>query len=292
MRIVLSLVFVFYCLTISAQCVDCEICEGETPPLICAYGLSNADTPPGVDIAWDNGETTNCFTPADTDAGNYTYTVTISDPNGICDPLEGCVDFLINPIRDHECRSKVVNDPADFNSIPYDIGNCDIIACEGQSVALRVDFVGAGATANDNCVVTLPGGATQTASALGQIIVTDVTAADAGTYVFTCTLGTGCEVVVEMTLVVNPLPVIDCSNVVDTCDGDNGSVIATSSESGGTWTIAPIAGTNAGNGTFTDLPAGDYIITHTTDAGCESTCEFTIEGSNLPELDLKCIPQN
>ena len=257
-----------------SQCLDCpEICEGDPNPEICAYTTD----PGGVDITWSDGQTGNCITPTDILPDDYTYTVTVTDPAGICTPLEGCIDLVINPNPEIECRIVTPDETIDL---------CEGTFCPGTFVRANVvgelpgsTFVwtsssGEGSPGNDPMNFNIP-------------VITTSTVIDV-----VVTTPNGCVRELTFTITVEPEPILDCSNIVDTCDGDNGSIIATSSVLGGTWTIAPVAGTNAGNGTFTDLPAGDYEITFVSDAGCEATCEFTIEGSTLPGLDLNCTPQN
>lgn len=273
-KILIAIILLLNSFSLIAQLACDPICEGEDNPLICAYTTD----PGGVVIEWDTGDTGNCFTPADSAPGTYTYTVTVTDPAGICDPLEGTVEFTIEPIPEVECQGRIGRPGNTFMT------GCEHEVCEGTPFVLNV----LGEDAAD--LITWAGDLPAMSGMSYRVLETTV----AGIYNMTATITTpaGCEVTLDFVLTIHPTPELDCSDVVDTCGGATGSIMAVSTVPGGTWTIDPAVGTNDGNGNFSDLPAGVYTITQITDAGCEATCEAEVEESTLPPLELNCTPQN
>lgn len=275
MKKIISILLFFGLVNLAfSQCIDCpEICEGDPNPELCAYAVD----PGGVTITWDNGMTGNCITPTDIAPGTYTYTATITDPAGICTPKETCFDFVINPNPEIECQ--LISGADVFM-------DCDGTFCAGTFVRANV----LGELPGSTFVWTSSSGEGAPGSNPMNFNIPNPTVSTVLTVVVT-TPG-GCTRELTFNITIEPGPVLDCSNVTSSCGTPgNGTIMATSTVPGGTWTIDPVAGTNNTDGSFSDLPAGTYTITQVTDAGCEGSCVAVVDGSDLPDPDPTCTPQ-
>jgi hypothetical protein len=173
-------------------------------------------------------------------AGEYDLMYTYTDENGCTNSALGTI--LVNPLPVAECP--------EFDAV-----------CAGSDM---IDF-----DAELGVYTDAEG-----------LEVTGFDPAMAGTYMFTLTVTNefGCEATCEFSIVVNPLPVVECPVFAPVCEG--GEMIAFDLVEGGVYT------NDAGDVVtgFDPAVAGDYdfTLTVTNEFGCEASCEFSIFVAEIP----------
>ena len=185
-----------------------------------------------------DGVEASTFNPAM--AGEYDVTYTFTDVNGCSNSAMGTI--VVNPLP-------VANCP-EFDAV-----------CAGSEM---IDF-----DAELGVYTNVEG-----------LEVTGFDPAMAGTYMFTLTVTNefGCEASCEFSIVVNPLPVVECPVFAPVCAGSE--MIAFDLVEGGVYT------NDAGDVVtgFDPALAGDYdfTLTVTNEFGCEAMCEFSIFVAEIP----------
>ncbi|MCK5782796.1 MAG: gliding motility-associated C-terminal domain-containing protein, partial [Flavobacteriales bacterium] len=112
------------------------------------------------------------------------------------------------------------------------------------------------------------------------------------TYTVSGTDVNSCENTADVTLTVNPSPVITIVTTPDYCDSGNGTAIATAS--GATapyqynWNTIPAQNTDIAN----SLTAGNYTVTITDDNGCSNTATATVEAQAGFSLSSSSEPEH
>lgn len=204
--------------------------------------LSGAGAGVGGIYAWDGGVTDGvAFTPG----GTTTYMVTGTDASG-------CVntdDVLVT-----------------VNPLPAIDGGIDVAICEGEMVTLSGSGAGAGGT------YAWDGGVTDgTAFTPGATTIYTVTGTDAS----------GCINTDDVTVTVNPIPVIDAGADMDICAGDAIVLSGSGAGVGGTYTWD---GGVTDGASFTPGATGTYTVTGVTAEGCVNTDDITITVNPLPDV--------
>ena len=216
---------------------DFEICIGDET------SLSGSGAGVGGTYLWDgavmDGE---AFSPEVTD----TYTVTGTDANGCVNTDE--ITITVNPLP-------VIDAGADFE------------ICIGDETSLSGSGAGVGGTYLwDGAVMD------------GEAFSPEVT----DTYTVTGTDANGCVNTDEITITVNPLPVIDAGADFEICIGDETSLSGSGAGVGGTylWDGAVMDGE-----AFSPEVTDTYTVTGTDANGCVNTDEITITVNPLPVID-------
>jgi gliding motility-associated-like protein len=191
---------------------------------------------------WDGGVTDGvAFTPLAT----ATYTVTGTDANGCVNTDD--IEVTVNPL-------------------PLVEAGPDVAICLGDMVTLTGGGAGIGAG-----YVWTDGGVD------GVPFSPDVTA----TYTVTGTDANGCVNTDEVTVTVNPLPVIDAGPDVAVCDGDPVTLTASGAGVGGVyaWDWGVTDGV-----AFVPLATGTYTVTGTDENGCVSTDAVLVTVNEIPAV--------
>jgi len=189
---------------------------------------------------WDGGVTDGvAFTPL----AIATYTVTGTDANGCINTDD--IEVTVNPL-------------------PVVEGGPDVTICLGDLVTLTGGGAGIGAG-----YIWTDGGVD------GVAFSPDATA----TYTVTGTDANGCVNTDEVTVAVNPLPVIDAGPDVAVCDGD--PVTLTASGAGVEGVYAWDWGVTDGI-PFIPLATGNYTVTGTDENGCVSTDAALVTVNEIP----------
>src|SRR5690606_22602947 len=169
------------------------IADAGADVVIC-YGDSTILTASGgVDYVWNTGATTSEITVSP--LVTTTYEVLVTDINGCENTAE--VTVTVNPL-------------------PLADAGADVVICYGNSTTLMasggVDYVwNTGATTSEITVFPL-------VTTTYEVLVTDAN---------------GCENTAEVTVTVNPLPLVDAGADVAICYGDSTTLTATGSGFGG-----------------------------------------------------------
>ena len=263
--------------------VDQIVCDGASVTLSGSGATS---------YVWDNGITDGVsFTPV---VGTITYTVTGTDGNGCVNTDQ--VDVTVNPNP-----SPIINGANSYctgtfstlsTSIPYttyswstgDVtATTDVTIADNPITVTVTDANGCSATSavftvientviNYNSSITICQG--ESATIHGNLETV------AGVYSETFILGTGCDSVANVTLVVNPLPIVGAGLDQIFCIGGN----ATLTGSGATSYVWDNGITNAASftpavGTIT------YTVTGTDANGCVNTDQVDVTVNPLPVVD-------
>lgn len=147
--------------------------------------------------------------------------------------------------------------------------------CAGSTVTLNTSV--SGGTAPFNYQWTLAG--TPVGPNANSYTITNISAAQAGTYLVTVTDANSCTHAVQRTINVNavtfPAPVV---TAVSCFGGSTGKIVASATGAGTiSYAINPSAGTQSPAGTFNNLTANTYTITATDAAtGCQASRQATV----------------
>ncbi len=200
----------------------------------------------GTSYKWSNGETTQSITPTIT--GDVTYSVTVTDDNGCS----------------NEARHEVTIYPAEQVVITAD----KLKLCAGESVELVAsDIIGGSYVWNT----------TETSKS--------ITVSTAGTYKVTVTYGNGCTTTAEVTVTVNPLPVIEIKSSTgefSICPNDEIELTATPGQSY-LWTPGNLTSQSIKVKPTTET---QYTVVVTDANGCVGTAKKTITIKTLPNAEI------
>lgn len=214
-----------------------------------------------------------------TASGASTYFWSPSATNGQAfTPVAGTTNYTVTGTDANGCQnSDVVTITA--NALPVVAAGADQTICEGESTVLTAQGAGSGA----NYVWTAN-------VANGQQFVPLATA----TYTVTATDANGCQDTDDVTITVNPNPVINAGNDLSGCDGDQFVLTGSGAGAGGiyVWT------NNVSNGVPFIAPYGTttYTVTGTDAYGCSSTDDVQIVVQTAPNLSFdfdqigNCVP--
>ncbi len=214
--------------------VDFAVCNGD---LVTLSGLGAGV---GGTYVWDGGVTDGVgFTPAATATYNLVGTT-----------ADGCVGtdditVTVNP-------APVVN------------AGTDLIICAGESVTISGSGAGVGGT------YTWDGGVTDGIA---------FTPAATATYTVTGTNAEGCIDTDNMTVTVNPLPIVNAGSDVTICAGDFVTLSGAGAGLGGTysWSGGVVNGV-----AFSPASTATYTVIGTSGAGCVGTDNMTVTVNPLP----------
>lgn len=190
---------------------------------------------------------TGVFDASDLAAGDYTFTYTV---NALAPCAPDVADFTIT----------ILPNP------PVDAG-ADFAICEGGEATLTGTGAGAGGS------YEWTGGITD-----GVLFYPDVTA----TYTVTGVDANGCINTDEITITVNPLPLIDAGVDFPICTGDGATLTGIGAGAGGSyeWT----GGVEDGIEFFPTLTF-NYTVTGTDVNGCSNSDNITVIVNDLPTID-------
>ncbi|MBX2947663.1 MAG: gliding motility-associated C-terminal domain-containing protein [Crocinitomicaceae bacterium] len=160
---------------------------------------------------------------------------------------------------------------------------CSTDPCATTTISIAMNPAHVTCSANGSATATPSGGATPyTYSWNTSPVQTTATATNlpAGNYTVTVTDNAGCTATQSVTI--NPAatgPTVTTASTPVGCAGNNGT--ATATVSGGTtpytysWNTIPVQTT----ATATNLPAGNYTVTVTDNAGCTATANVTVSNA-------------
>lgn len=232
---------------------DTSICLGESLDLIAG---ATGGTGPPYSFNWDQGlgiGSSHSITPDTT----TTYTVVVTDQNGCTDE-----DQIVVTV----------------NELPNVVASPDTSVCAGNPVLLSAEATGG---SNGNYSFSWDNG-------LGNGATHTVNPTDTTTYTVTVTDGNGCTAIDEVTVAVNPLPIVSASPDTSICV--DASVLISATASGGSGTSYTFnwdnnLGTGASH-TVNPTQTTIYTVTATDENGCSASAELTITVNPLPIVDL------
>ena len=223
-----------------------NITASANPSIVCSGSPATLTAGGGVSYEWSTTQTGGIITVNPTTA--TTYTVTGTDANG-CENTAS-VSISVNPLPN-------VQATATPNAIC--IGDSTIISASG---AITYEW--------DN----------------GETTESFTVAPDeTTTYIVTGTDANGCENTAEITVNVNPLPLIMITADNTTiCSGQSVTLTASSDVTGTTY----LWNNGLTDAIITQYPTDNttYTVTATTPAGCESTADIDITVNPSPTVDL------
>lgn len=239
--------------------LDQTICDGDNVVI----GGSPTSTTPGATFAWNNGGSLSSTTAANPTANpsiTTTYTVTVTHPNGCTN-----TDQIIVTV----------------NPTPTADAGADQSICIGQSTSIGgsptgpvgANFSWSPAATLDNATIANP----------------TATPAVTTTYTVTITDGNGCSDTDQITVTVNPLPIVDAGPDQTICNGDNATLGGSPTGpllSTYVWdNAASLNNFNAANPIATPASTTTYTVTVTDINGCSNTDQVTITVDPLPNVD-------
>ena len=263
--------------------VDQAECEGTAITLVGSGAM---------DYVWNNGVIDNtAFTPG---VGTVTYIVTGTDGNGCVNTDQ--VDVVINPNP-----TPTINGASDYcvgtfatlsTATPYityfwttgDVTPTSNVTIADNPISVLVTnaFGCSGVSVDwlvsENAVITY--NSTETICQGDAILIHGVSQTVAAVYSETFILGTGCDSVSNVTLVVNPLPTVDTGIDQALCVGGDVTLTATGANTYA-WDNSVINGVQftPSVGTIT------YTVTGTDINGCENTDAVDVTVNALPIVD-------
>lgn len=184
------------------------------------------------------------FTPVD--IGATTYTVTGTDANGCVNTADVTITVEDLPIID---------------------AGADVTVCDGEEVTL------AGSGAGVDGTYDWDGGITD-----GVAFTPGATTV----YTVTGTTATGCSNTDDVTVTVNPLPVIDAGPDIEICEGEEVTLSGSGAGMGGVYVWD--GGVTDGVA-FTPVATTTYTVTGTDVNGCEGTDDVTVTLEAAPDID-------
>ena len=270
---------------------DAAICSGDNSILSAGTFAS---------YTWSTAQTTNPITV--TTAGNYSVTVT--DVNGCSNSASFAVAVnalptfsLGNDTAICANESLILSAPStaiQFNwsngsTLPfvtanttaaYSLSITDINGCSAADTvsvtvnALPVVELGNDTSICDGNTVTFDAGAGFNTYTWNTLATTQSTTAEnTGIYTVTVTNAAGCEGVATITLVVNPLPLVDLGNDVTLCNLQSATLEA---GAGANYTYSWSNGTANQVLTVDTSMGGTYVVTVTNTFGCSASDEVIV----------------
>lgn len=216
----------------------------------------------------------DCYEPADT----YQWTFTGGSPTTFSALTPGSVSYAtagsytVTFQATNQCGSASANAPLTVSALPGGVNpTVNSPLCVGGNAQFSATTL-AGVTYHWS-------GPNGFSSTLQNPQITNVTAANAGTYSVYATVGNCQGPTQTMNLVVNPLPTVNAGSDFAICRNAP-AVTLTGTPSGGTWTGT---GTTSG-GTFTPSTAGTFSLTYTytNPGGCSGSDIVVITVNPLP----------
>ena len=239
---------------------DQTICEGSSTTI----GGSPTSTTPGVTYAWNNGASLSSTTIANPSANpivTTTYTVTVTDANS-CTSTDQIV-ITVNPAPN-------VDAGADQNLC---IGNSVTIGGSPTSTTSGVTYAWNNAASLNN------------ASSANPVASPTVTT----TYTVTVTDVNSCTSTDQVTITVNPLPIVDAGADQTICEGSTASIGGTpTGPSGSTFAWdngASLSSAAIANPIANPVTTTIYTVTVTDLNGCSATDQVTITVNPSPNVN-------
>jgi len=237
-----------------------QICLGQSATI----GGSPSSITPGVSYSWNNGTTLSSATvanPIATPSVTTTYILTVTDANG-CTNIDSTT-IIVNPLPN------------------VDAGP-DVTICAGPTTSL-----GGSPTSTTPGVTYLWNNAsTLNSPTLPNPLVTTLTTT---VYTVTVTDPNGCTNTDQMTLTVNPLPIVDAGADQNICVGDNailgGSPTGPVGSSYNWDNAATLNDITVANPIATPTASTTYTVTVTDDNGCTDTDDITIVVNSAPIVE-------
>ncbi|HRI26593.1 MAG TPA: choice-of-anchor L domain-containing protein [Chitinophagales bacterium] len=270
--------------------------------------ILTAQSTPGYNYVWSNGATAPAIPVSPTPVGDYTYSVTVTNPANSCSATDS---FVLNvgsnltppPINATICAggsatlnagtfdtylwdtgatTQTITVSPTTSGATYTVSVSDATGCTGSTTATvtinnnpTVDVTGVQSCGNPAVLDATPGFVSylwNNSATTPQVSVTI-----GGTYVVTVTDGNGCTASDNFVVTPQPNPNLTLVSANDgTCGNANGSI--TVSGTGGTGTLTYAWSHNAGlnSSTANGLSANTYTVTITDTNGCSATQSATI----------------
>ncbi len=238
---------------------DQTICDGQS----IAIGGSPTSTVVGATFSWDNGTSlsaTNVSNPTANPNTTTTYTVTVTHPNG-CTATDAVV-VTVNPL-------------------PNADAGADQVICIGQTVRIGGNPTGPiGATFTWSDPATLDNANSPNPNATPNVTTT---------YTVTVIDVNSCTKTDQVTVTVNPLPVVDAGADITICEGTSTVIGGSPTGPAGSTYIwdnaASLDDATIANPTATPATTTTYTVTVTDVNGCVNTDDIIVTINPLPDVD-------
>jgi len=194
----------------------------------------------GIDYVWSTGEVTASITVSPT--ATATYTVTVTDANGCSDEDSVTVNVNPHPVAD---------------------AGADMSICVGESTTL---------TASGNGTYSWSTGESTTVITVAPTATT--------TYTVTVTDAVGCSDVADVTVTVNPLPIVSAGADQNICIGEAATLTGT-----GAVEYEWSTGETTPGITVVPNATTTYFVTATDANGCVNTASVLVTVNDLPTAD-------
>lgn len=239
--------------------VGSSYCVGDT--ILFTHNSFGGTAP--YSVQWDiNGSVSSTDTVEyiTTSFGTLNVTFSITDFNSASDDSVFVITVNANPT-------------AGFTLNPANI-------CAGDTAFISSTASGSGILTHSYSV--LPSG-TLTTNLTGSGYFTTISAS---TYNITQTVidFNGCSNSTSVPVVVTDLDVATFASLNDICDYDTISLV--NANTNGTWSGTGVSDFGGGNGEFTSLSSGDFVITYTTSGTCPNTATDTVTVFSSPSADF------
>jgi gliding motility-associated-like protein len=235
------------------------ICDGNSVTI----GGSPNGTPP-FSFSWNNGASlsaNNVQNPVATPTVTTTYTLTVTDANGCTDTDQSTVTVNPNPTADAGLDQTICNGD---NAV---IGGSPTSTTPGATFAWN------------------NGASLSSATAANPTATPSITT----TYTVTVTHPNGCTNTDQLTITVNPTPIVDAGADQSICIGQSTAIGGSpTGPAGATYSWTPSATLNnasIANPTATPVVTTTYTVTVTDLNGCTDTDQITVTVNPLPTVD-------
>lgn len=239
--------------------VDQALCIGQSVTI----GGSPTSNVAGATFAWDNAASlsaNNVANPIATPTSTTTYTVTVTHPNG-CTATDDVV-VTVNPL-------------------PTADAGADQALCIGGSVT-----IGGSPTGPAGANYTWDNGGSLSSTSLANPVATPTVTT---TYTVTVTDVNGCTNTDDVTITVNPLPIVDAGIDQTICLGESIAIGGTPTGPVGStflWdNAASLSADNVANPVATPTVNTTYSVTVTDINGCSDVDQVTITVNPVPDAD-------
>ncbi len=252
---------------------DTTICPGTNATLT----ASTESGAPPYSFTWNNGLGSGQVKTV-SPSGETTYEVTVTDSKGctatddIQVSIGTCTEVCDNGIDDDGDGLTDCADPDCGGTITASVTADDSSLCEGQAATLTASASGGA------------GPFTYTwSNGLGNGEIKVVTPVSTTIYTVTVSSPSGCTGTAQVTIVVNPQPVVDAGSDITVCSGTNINLLANATGGDEPYSYVWSHGLGAGSShSVTPMATTTYQVTVTTANGCTATGEVTVSVNETP----------